>query len=525
MKDRNLTHKFWARCVAFCLFCVIMALLAGCLMASLVCYYEGWYQGEYPANEAGYLHKLLYIYRNSFLIGAVASGVLVVVLFIFLLCSAGHVSGTNEYRLIRQDTIPLDVYFVAWAACVAAATAGFIALFNMGGPFYVGALLMTMVIAAFVMAFCMTLAARVKCGDMWKNTWSYKILRGMGLLAKKTGKGVGKLYSNLHLAGRAAGIYCALLLVNLVLLIAAMEDTVMWLVLLVIIDFLGLLLCLDICGQLLRLKDAGAALAEGDMTYTAELDKLKWDFREHGENLNSISAGLAKAVEERMKSERVKTELITNVSHDLKTPLTSIVSYIDLLQKENVEGEKAMEYIETITRQSAKLKKLTEDLVDASKASAGAVNVNLERVNVSELLRQCVGEYEARMEAAEINPIVTLPEEDIYAVADGRLLWRVIDNLMGNICRHGMAGTRAYMAAEKRENSACITFKNISSEQLNIPVEELMERFVQGDRSRSGGGSGLGLSIAQSLTELMGGRLQLHLDGDLFKAELTFREE
>lgn len=525
MKDRNLTHKFWARCVAYCLFCLLVAVLVGCIAASLVCYYEGWYRGTYPMTEEDPLLKTLFVYRYNFPVGAAISGVLEVVLFIFLMCSAGHTKGTNECSLQWQDNLPLDVYFIVWVACVASAVAGCITLFNMGGPFYIGALTMTVVIAAFVMAFCMTLAARIKCGDMWKNTVVYKILRGMGLLAKKTGKGVGRLYGNLHLAWRIVALYCTMVLINFVLIIAAVNSSGGWLLVLLLIDLVGLLLCLYICGQAERVKAAGEALAAGDLSYTVELDKLKWDFKQHGENLNSISAGMAKAVDERMKSERFRTELITNVSHDLKTPLTSIVSYIDLLQKENIDGEKAREYIDIIARQSAKLKKLTEDLVDASKASAGAVNVNLERVNVSELLRQCAGEYEARMEAAQITPIVTLEEEDIYAVADGRLLWRVIDNLMGNICRHGMAGTRAYMAAERRENSACISFKNISFAQLNIPAEELMERFVQGDRSRSGEGSGLGLSIAQSLTELMGGKLRLHLDGDLFKAELIFNEE
>lgn len=525
MKDRNLTHKFWARCVAYCLFCALMAVLVGCIMASLVCYYEGWYDGGSATTEESYMLKMLFHYRSSFPIGAVLCAVLEVALFIFLLCSAGHEQGTDECRLQRQDNIPLDVYFVVWTACVATATIACVELFNMGGPFYAGALSMTMVIAAFVMAFCMTVAARIKCGDMWKNTVVYRLLRGMGLLAKKTGKGVGKLYGNLHLAWRMVALYCGLLLINFIFTVAALNSSGMWLVALLIIDLGGLLFCLYICGQTETIKDAGAALAEGDLTYTVELDKLKWDFRQHGENLNSISAGMSKAVDERMKSERFRTELITNVSHDLKTPLTSIVTYIDILQKENVEGEKAREYIDIIARQSAKLKKLTEDLVDASKASAGAVSVSLEKVNVSELLRQCVGEYEARMKAAHIVPIVTLPEEDMYAVADGRLLWRVIDNLMGNICRHGMEGTRAYMSAEKRDCGTCISFKNISSAQLNIPAEELMERFVQGDRSRSGEGSGLGLSIAQSLTELMGGELRLHLDGDLFKAELIFSEE
>lgn len=266
-------------------------------------------------------------------------------------------------------------------------------------------------------------------------------------------------------------------------------------------------------------------MANGDLSYCVDTSDMKREFREHGENLNSIGRGMAIAVNERMKSERFKTELITNVSHDLKTPLTSIVTYIDLLQKEDIQDEKAKEYINTIARQSKKLKKLTEDLIDASKASSGALNVNMERVNISELLRQSSAEYGERMEAVNITPVVNMPEEDIYVRADGRLLWRVVENLLQNICKHGMPGTRAYLEARTENGRAVVSFKNISQQQLNIPVEELLERFVQGDESRSRGGSGLGLSIAESLTELMKGKIKLSLDGDLFKVEMWFDED
>ena len=282
---------------------------------------------------------------------------------------------------------------------------------------------------------------------------------------------------------------------------------------------------LNMIRQMRTLSAAGQAMANGDLSYCVDTSDMKREFREHGENLNSIGRGMAIAVNERMKSERFKTELITNVSHDLKTPLTSIVTYIDLLQKEDIQDEKAKEYIDTIARQSKKLKKLTEDLIDASKASSGALNVNMERVNISELLRQSSAEYGERMEAVNITPVVNMPEEDIYVRADGRLLWRVVENLLQNICRHGMPGTRAYLEARTENGRAVVSFKNISQQQLNIPVEELLERFVQGDESRSRGGSGLGLSIAESLTELMKGKLKLSLDGDLFKVELWFDED
>ena len=244
--------------------------------------------------------------------------------------------------------------------------------------------------------------------------------------------------------------------------------------------------------------------------------------KEHGDNLNAVSIGMNRAVNERMKSERFKTELITNVSHDLKTPLTSIVSYVDLLKKEPIESESAQEYIDVLDRQSQKLKKLTTDLVDASKASSGALPVNLEKIDLGELLRQSAGEYTEKFAAAGIVPVLLVPEGETYVTADGRLLWRVLDNLLGNAVKYAQSGTRLYLELMQDETETVLTLKNISREPLNIPAEELMERFVRGDGSRHTDGSGLGLSIAKSLMELMGGKLALTLDGDLFKAALVF---
>ena len=243
--------------------------------------------------------------------------------------------------------------------------------------------------------------------------------------------------------------------------------------------------------------------------------------KEHAENLGAVSLGMTRAVNERMKSERFKTELITNVSHDLKTPLTSIVSYVDLLKKEPIENEKAREYIEVLDRQSQRLKKLTTDLVDASKASSGVLSVNREPVDLSELVRQSAGEYAERFALSELTPILSLPESAVVT-ADGRLLWRVLDNLLSNVTKYAQPGTRLYMDVTETPSGTELALKNISRQALNIPAEELMERFVRGDASRSTEGSGLGLSIARSLMERMGGELRLTLDGDLFKVNLAF---
>ena len=271
-----------------------------------------------------------------------------------------------------------------------------------------------------------------------------------------------------------------------------------------------------------RIRQASDALAAGDLSYKVNAKRLHLVWRRLGENLNSIGDGMALAVEEQMRSERMKTELITNVSHDLKTPLTSIINYIELLKRADLPEDVRREYLDIIARQSAKLKKLTEDVVDASKAASGAVKVNAEVFDVRELLEQTVGEYSERLTAAGVEPVVHMPEREVNVLADGRLLGRVLDNLTGNILKYAQPGTRAYFDLLLSDNVAVIQLKNTSREPLDIPAEELMERFVRGDSSRSTEGSGLGLSIARSLTELMGGQMELILDGDLFKAEIVF---
>jgi signal transduction histidine kinase len=209
------------------------------------------------------------------------------------------------------------------------------------------------------------------------------------------------------------------------------------------------------------------------------------------------------------------------VSHDLKTPLTSIINYIDLLKKENVENPTAREYIEVLDRKSQRLKKLTEDLVDASKASTGAMPTNLEPLNMNQLVNQALGEYDEKLEGKRLTPVVSLPEEAVTVLADGRHLWRVMDNLLGNCVKYAMPGTRIYLSVQIRESEAVLIMKNISEQPLNLTEEELMERFVRGDSSRTTEGSGLGLSIARSLMDLQKGDFRIEVDGDLFKAIVT----
>ena len=228
------------------------------------------------------------------------------------------------------------------------------------------------------------------------------------------------------------------------------------------------------------------------------------------------------AVDARTRSERLKAELITNVSHDIKTPLTSIVNYVDLLQKTDITDPTAQEYIAVLERQAMRLRKLTEDLVEASKAATGNIAVNFAPTDLNVLLSQVCGEYEQRLGEKHLQPVLTLAEDAPHILADGQLLWRVLDNLMSNVCKYAMPGTRVYLATELSGHRAAVTVKNISQYPLSVSGEELTERFVRGDSSRSTEGSGLGLSIAASLTELQRGQFSLVVDGDLFKAQMTF---
>ena len=222
-----------------------------------------------------------------------------------------------------------------------------------------------------------------------------------------------------------------------------------------------------------------------------------------------------------MKSERLKTELITNVSHDIKTPLTSIINYVDLLKKEELQDERIREYVEILDMKSQRLKKLTEDLVEASKVSSGNVKLTIEEINLKELINQSIGEFKDRFEEKGLQIESNMPE-GIKVKADNRYLYRVIENLFSNITKYALENSRVYIDITKEKNKISISMKNISKEKLNISSDELMQRFVRGDKARYTEGSGLGLSIAKSLTELQGGTFDIYIDGDLFKVVIEW---
>ena len=281
-----------------------------------------------------------------------------------------------------------------------------------------------------------------------------------------------------------------------------------------------------------QIQCGAAKIAQGDISYQIELpEKASKEQRELAETINHIRQGLEHAVEESLRSERMKTELITNVSHDIKTPLTSVINYVDLLKREHIENERVREYLDVLDRKSMRLKGLIEDLVEASKASSGTIELQITTLNYGELVSQTNGEFEEKFEEAGLTLVTDLPEEAVRFKGDGRRVFRILENLYGNAAKYALAGTRIYVklsCAEDRltgKNMAQFSIKNISRDQLNVDPGELMERFVRGDASRSSEGSGLGLYIANNLTERMGGRFDLRLDGDLFEVVVSFPVE
>ena len=269
------------------------------------------------------------------------------------------------------------------------------------------------------------------------------------------------------------------------------------------------------------LLDAAKRMRGGDLESKVESKYMVGCFREFSEELNGLADVAMVAAQNQLKSERMKTELITNVSHDIKTPLTSIINYVDLLEKPHT-AEEEKTYVEVLSRQSQRLKKLIDDLMEMSKASTGNIHAEIAEIDAVEAVTQAMGEFADKLTAAGLTPVFHQSEEHIHLLADGRLLWRAMSNVLSNAVKYAMPGTRLYVDVSATEDKALISFKNISGAQLNISADELMERFVRGDSSRNTEGSGLGLNIAKSLMELQKGQLQLLVDGDLFKVTLVF---
>ena len=461
-----------------------------------------------------YWTELIYNCRYQLIVIAAVSFILCLVLFIFLLCAAGHRAGSEGIVPSFVDKIPFDLFTLLMIVAISCLWAILAEMYYDSILLIMLACLVILVAALLILLYIMSFAVRVKLGGVIKGCIIYKVLAWVWRLIRSVCHAIAELVRGMPLVPKSCVAVAVILLLELI----SVNSGVVWLITNALLA--AALIYTAICAK--KLLTAGHKLAAGDESCVVDTSKLYGPFREHGEDLNTIRDGVSLAVEARMRSEHFRTELITNVSHDIKTPLTSIINYVDLLGKEKPENEKMREYIDVLQRQSARLKKLIDDLLEASKASTGNLTVNAEPCDVGVLLDQTLGEYGEKLSAAGLEPVLTKPEKPVIIMADGRHMWRIFDNLLNNICKYSQRGTRVYLEVCERDGKAVVTFRNISSRQLNISSDELMERFVRGDSSRNTEGSGLGLNIAQSLAQLQKGVMELTVDGDLFKVTLTF---
>ena len=452
-------------------------------------------------------------------------GILYLVDIVFIFAAIGHKRGSNELVKFPTSDWPFDIICLLYLMFFPVTLEMSTTRINGREAFVsnnIACLIMLVVYYFFILSFFLNAAINLKDKTLFKNMLIIRffryIFRGIGKAIRNSG--VTKK-ATLYFGMFAGAEFVILLMFNLL----GTEVTSALLFLLFLVNIFAFIVIYKVMMGVKEIETAEQKIIAGNLDYKLNTAGYKGDLKILAEGLNEIGTGLENAVNGRMKSERFKTELITNVSHDIKTPLTSIINYTDLLKKENIETEPVKGYIEVLDRQSERLKKLITDLLEASKASSGNIKLDIAEVDAGLMLEQVYGEYQNKFEKAGLTGIVTKPPETVFIKADANHLFRVFDNILGNVVKYAQPGTRVYIDLTQNDETITISFKNISKEKLNITGEELMERFVRGDRSRNTEGSGLGLSIAKSLANLMGGKLEIVIDGDLFKVEVRFNNQ
>ena len=433
---------------------------------------------------------------------------MVIANFSYLVSSAGKVAGSDEIHLTSFDNLYTDINLMLITGIVAVCRLEFFKVLNIKltseNLMRLAMLIITAAISALLLILILSLARHIKKRTIIKHSVIYIVfsksvdtlinMAASGPLMYKTiGAAILVIISSVYAADKP-------------LLIAG-------------ILFISTYIIYNKVTHFHKIQEGLQVAKNGDYDYKIRLEG-NGEFRRLSEDINEITSGLKSAVQNEVRSEKLKTELITNVSHDIKTPLTSIISYVDLLKREGLDSNNAPKYLDVLERKSNRLKNLTEDLFEAAKATSGSIQPKFERVHINSLIEQLLGELDEKINESQLIFKVTASNEKIYAMADGRLLSRVMENLLSNIFKYTLKGSRVYIEISEEGDSVYVSFKNISAYELNIPVNELMERFKRGDESRSSEGSGLGLAIAGSLMEVQGGSLELSIDGDLFKAEI-----
>ena len=462
-----------------------------------------------------------YPYRNTLIWGAALALMVAAAMVVYLICAAGRTKD-GQLCLGGLNKLPLDAYILAAVLIGYMPLQIALNLYNGNNSltFLTGSLVVLCALIVFMLAIAIIFAfsAQIKVGNgYW---WRHSLL-GVGVMA--AWKGICALFSKLSI------VWQWLLLISLALMLTIVAFAIAhwyrwswWSATLFGLLCCGCLVLVGYGSWCFGMIVTGARkMSGGQMDYKIPTEHLGGSFRECAEQLNALSETTMQAVQSQVRSERMKTELITNVSHDIKTPLTSIINFVDLMSRPHSK-EADQQYIEVLSRQSLQLKKLIEDLMELSKASSGNIQANIVTLDAAESVNQALGEFSDKLEKVQLTGVFYPPEEPMLIAADGRLTWRVLSNLLSNAVKYATPGTRVYVELAREEDKVLLSIKNVSREELRLSADELLERFVRGDASRNREGSGLGLNIAKSLMEVQNGSLHLTLDGDLFKVTLTF---
>lgn len=490
---------------------------------------------KYPVKDSYYKNAHFYEKYSPFVRGVSAGMILAFLIFfasvVWLVVIAGRTERDGELHLYKFDRckteigaaavifawfVPslLTVLFMGAAGIISQKTFAvgngilsyetFLGVIGLGG--------LAVYTCNMFLVGILSLARRIKAGIVWKNSFLYSVIEFVKLLIRNAG----------HIA-KIIVLYLVYVAVHWVVYLASGWPSAFWSFVMFIVQTAGFVILVNWAIGRQKIKEGIEKISEGELDYKIDLEDIHGEQRKIAEQVNSIGSGLDAAVEKNMKSERLKTDLITNVSHDIKTPLTSIINYVNLLKQEKFDDPRIQRYIEVLEEKSQRLKTLTEDVVEASKVSSGNISLEFMNINMIELIQQTSGKFEEKFQTRNLTQIMNLPEEDAIVRVDGRRMWRVLANIYNNAAKYAMEGTRIYTDLQTLDGKVIFSLKNISEQPLNISsADELTERFIRGDLSRSTEGSGLGLSIAKTLTTMMGGTFDLYLDGDLFKVVIIF---
>ena len=486
--------------------------------------YSSFDEEAYGYSNSYYIQNTVYeMFKNNqnspvYLIPI--TSVLLLAMIVYLVWAIGHEKGKDEIQLSGIDKVPYEILitiiFFALGIFVSLGVASVETIIPQK-------MLIPLIIISYLGSYgslavgTETTIKRLKAKSFWRSFLMYKIYEW----AKGKVKKIFKVVSDKNSSKRKITIfYWGFIIVSGLIFLATASGV--GVLLLLVFWVLVYILMLKYIEKVDKINQALKEIYEGNPNVHLEKEELTGVLKQMAEYINDIAGGFTNAIEQSLKSERLKTELITNVSHDIKTPLTSIINYVDLLKQEDIKDEKIKQYIDILNQKSLRLKKLIEDLVEASKVSSGNVKLNIEVIDLKELLAQTIGEFEDRFENKNLKIDIEIPDEEVKIKADNRYMYRVIENLFSNITKYSIDNSRVYISLTKQNDKIKLEIKNISKDKLNISPDELMQRFVRGDKSRYTEGSGLGLSIAKSLTEMQGGKFDINIDGDLFKVIIEY---